>query len=321
MNVIKTINEHLKTKAQQLFSLSETQLATVDTTLNTDAQKQQFGDLSANCALTLAKELGMPPIKIAQALKDHLKHPYIERTEIAGPGFLNIFFSPAAFSGLAQELFQEGEHFFIDETARKKKYDIEFVSANPTGPLHIGHGRGGIIGDVLARILTYLGNHVTKEFYINDAGSQMQKLGQSLKARCEQAAGKQAEIPEGGYQGEYLIAMAQECYNTYGNELFTKPDSFFISYAKERLLALQEETLKKYGITYDVWFSELILHRICQERMPLKKELSVCMMQAIFMKKKALCGLDLPILAMIKIALLKSNQGNLLMSLQMSHIL
>ncbi len=274
MNVIQTINHQLKTTVTQLFSLEEKR--SFDTTLNTDAQKQQFGDLSSNCAMILAKELGQPPIKIAQTIKDALKHTFIERVEIAGPGFLNIFLTPAAFSTLARELYEQGEQFFIDESSPKQKYDIEFVSANPTGPLHIGHGRGGIIGDVLARILTFLGNPVTKEFYVNDAGSQMQKLGLSLKARCEQAVGRAAEIPEGGYHGEYLIAMAQECYNEYGDALFSKPDAFFTDYAKTRLLAQQKETLKNYGITFDVWFSELTLHEKVQgESNAIQKALAV----------------------------------------------
>lgn len=261
MNVIETLNHYLKETVQKAFNITELQKATIDTQLNTDAQKQQFGDLSSNCALLLAKELSLPPLKIAQTLQEKLVHPFIERVEIAGPGFLNIFLSNKAFTTLATELFEQGEQFFIDETIPKKSYNIEFVSANPTGPLHIGHGRGGIIGDMLARIFTFLKMPVTKEFYINDAGSQMQKLGLSLKIRCEQIAGKEAQLPEDGYQGEYLIPLAQECYDTYGAELFTKPDSFFISFAKDRLLAQQKETLKNYGITFDVWFSELTLHQ------------------------------------------------------------
>lgn len=107
------------------------------------------------------------------------------------------------------------------------------MSANPTGPLHVGHGRGGIIGDVLSKILSFIGHNVVKEFYVNDAGSQILKLGLSFKARCLQVAGHDAPLPEEGYQGEYLIALAQECYTTYGAELLTKPDDFFSSYARE----------------------------------------------------------------------------------------
>ncbi len=260
MNVIQTIDQHLKALLQKEFSLTDNLLASIDTTLNTDAHKQQFGDISSNCALVLSKELGMPPIKIAQTLQETLKHPFIKQIDIAGPGFLNIFLTGHAYTTLAQELFNEGARFFATQPAPHKSYNIEFVSANPTGPLHIGHGRGGIIGDMLARIFTFLGSKVTKEFYINDAGSQMQKLGTSLKIRCQQAAGMQAELPEDGYQGQYLQVLAQECFTTYGTELFTKPNSFFIDYAKEHMLAQQEETLKKYRITYDEWFSELTLH-------------------------------------------------------------
>ena len=118
--------------------------------------------------------------------------------------------------------------FFKPDTLEKKyNYSLEFVSANPTGPLHFGHGRGGIIGDVLGNVLRFVGHNVTKEFYINDAGNQIQKLGESFKVRCLQAAGMDATIPEDGYHGEYLIDLAQDCYAELWQELFEKPDSFF----------------------------------------------------------------------------------------------
>src|SRR5581483_8160338 len=137
---------------------------------------------------------------------------------------------------------------------------LEFVSANPTGPLHFGHGRGAIIGDVLANVLRFMGHTVTKEFYINDAGNQIQKLGESFKIRCQQAAGIQAELPEDGYHGEYLLELAQDCFAELGHTVFEKPDSFFAQYAKDALLQQIRDTLSDYGIHYDVWFSEKILH-------------------------------------------------------------
>src|SRR4030095_9836534 len=134
------------------------------------------------------------------------------------------------------------------------------VSANPTGPLHFGHGRGGIIGDVLGNVLKFVGHDVTKEFYINDAGNQIQKLGESFKIRCLNAAGITASIAQDGYHGEYLIELANDCFAQYGQEIFDKPDSFFAEYAKENLLQALQNTLKDYGIEYDVWFSEKTLH-------------------------------------------------------------
>lgn len=261
MNVIQKVHQALLTKINNLFSAPAELLKNIGVTLNTDATKQQFGDLSSNAALILAKELQKAPVAVAQEIKNAFTHIYVERTEIAGPGFINIFLTDAAFKELTRQLVTEGEKFFmLDTVTSTQHYSIEFVSANPTGPLHIGHGRGGIIGDVLGRILSFLGHRVTKEFYINDAGSQMQKLGNSFKIRCLQQAGEKVELPEDAYHGEYLIALAEYCWKTHGKELLTKPDDFFIEYAKDHLLRKIEETLKTYGITFDIWFSEKTLH-------------------------------------------------------------
>lgn len=260
MNVIETINEKVQTTLESLFTINPELLKKAQVTINTDKQKQDFGDLSSNAALILAKELGENPRAVAEKIVAELKHPSIARVAIAGPGFLNIFLSEEAFKKLAQELYEERSSFFSHHLGTRKSYCVEFVSANPTGPLHVGHGRGGIIGDVLSKILSFLGHNVVKEFYVNDAGSQILKLGLSFKARCLQVAGHDAPLPEEGYQGEYLIALAQECYTTYGAELLTKPDDFFSTYAKEHLLEKIKSTLSDYGIQFDVWFSEKSLH-------------------------------------------------------------
>ncbi|MCK5632318.1 arginine--tRNA ligase, partial [bacterium] len=136
----------------------------------------------------------------------------------------------------------------------------EFVSANPTGPLHLGHGRGGIIGDVLANILKFIGHDATKEFYINDAGAQIQKLGKSFKIRCQQATGKNIPMPEDGYQGEYLINLANEAITQNGASFAKEKQEILGDYAKKKMLAQLKTTLQNYGITFDVWFSEKTLH-------------------------------------------------------------
>ncbi len=260
MNVIETIEQQLYQTLINLFDASPELIKRSQLTINTDAHKQQFGDLSSNAALIIAKERDLNPRKVAAQIKESLSHHFIDRLEIAGPGFLNIFLSAEAFLSLAITMYEQGAHFFAASSAPKESYCIEFVSANPTGPLHIGHGRGGIIGDVLAHILSFCGNSVTKEYYINDAGSQMKKLGTSFKIRCLQALGKEEELPEDSYQGGYLVTLAQECVNEYGTELETKPDEFFIQYAHEHLLQRIKEVLTRYGIIYDVWFSEQVLH-------------------------------------------------------------
>ena len=261
MNVIEQIHAQLLTHIQAVFGLTSHDISDITIDCNTEAAKQQFGDLTTNAALLLAKKLQKNPREVAQEIITTFTHEYVAKVEIAGPGFINIFLTLAAFQQLAHDLFEEQDNFFkLNKEVKKTSYNIEFVSANPTGPLHLGHGRGGIIGDVLGNILRFLGHTVTKEFYINDAGSQIEKLGNSFKIRCEQQLGKQVELPEDGYHGEYLVTLAQQCIKEHSSGIIEKPVSFFADYAKEHLLANIKKTLAAYGIEFDVWFSEKQLH-------------------------------------------------------------
>lgn len=261
MNIIEKIQASFNQFLISTLNLTPSQLAACSIELNVEAEKQQFGDLSANAAMILAKELKQNPRTVAQQIVDGFRHEAVERIEIAGPGFLNMFLTPAALLQLAQELAHQKSSFFkISAGTPIHNYNIEFVSANPTGPLHLGHGRGGIIGDVLGNILSFLGQGATKEFYINDAGAQMLKLGSSLKIRCLQAIGTDVSLPEDAYHGEYLIKLADELITQKGKEVVEQPEEFFENYAKQAMLAQQKKTLADYGITFDVWFSEKTLH-------------------------------------------------------------
>ena len=272
MNPIAHIQTAFSSYLQKTFNITEQLAQSCNFMLNVEPSKQEFGDLNANAAMVLAKELKpslrqeasagrQNPREIAQEIISNFKHPYISKIELAGPGFLNAFLTPAAFHDLAKDLITKQQQFFaLEEDALKHRYDLEFVSANPTGPLHLGHGRGAIIGDVLANVLKLLGHEVTKEFYINDAGNQINKLGLSFKVRCQQALGIDAELPEEGYRGEYLLDLAQLCIKENGKEVLEKPDSFFETYAKEAMLEQQKKTLQDYGLTFDIWFSEKTLH-------------------------------------------------------------
>ncbi len=231
-----------------------------DFTLNTDPQRATFGDISTNVSLLLSKSLGRAPRDIAQEIATRFEHTLINKIEVAGPGFLNIFLKPEFFKTIAVHLFTQKNEFFKKESPTTT-YNLEFVSANPTGPLHIGHGRGGIIGDVLGNVLKFLGYTVCKEHYINDAGSQMQKLGMSLKIRCQQNLGHEIELPEGSYQGEYMKELAQQCINEHGADVITKDDAFFTEYGYKHLLLLLQNTVASYNISFDMWFSERILHQ------------------------------------------------------------
>ncbi len=261
--------------------------------LNTDSNKKDFGDLNSNIAMQLAKVLKKNPNSVAQEIVLNFKHEALEKIEIAGPGFLNFFLKEISFKDLAITVLKEQESAF--KTAHKsQKISLEFVSANPTGPLHIGHGRGAIIGDVLANIWIFLGHQVTKEYYINDAGAQIGKLGRSLKVRIEQQQGLDSVLQEDAYHGEYLIDLAIEYLEKYNRSL-SKPinnslkerigpvgpvsleiaynaivglyeksnsldDNLITNFAKEKLLELICQTLSEYGIDFDVWFSEQSLH-------------------------------------------------------------
>lgn len=262
MNSIDHIQQVFTNHIQQLYALH---LSADQTRLhiNVDEAKQEFGNLSTSIALVLAKPLKRSPRDIATEIISSFSHPLVERVAIAGAGFINFFLTQKAFQSLAQELYEQKSNFFKPDTLDKKyNVSLEFVSANPTGPLHFGHGRGGIIGDVLGNVLRFVGHNVTKEFYINDAGNQIQKLGESFKIRCLQAAGViDIAIPEDGYHGEYLIDLARDCFADLGQQVFEKPDSFFADYAKDNLLIALQNTLRDYGIEYDVWFSEKTLHQ------------------------------------------------------------
>jgi arginyl-tRNA synthetase len=233
-------------------------------TINVDPAKKQFGDLNSAAPMVLAKILKKNPTHIAQDIIKNFSHEHIQSFEIAGTGFLNATLSMLAIEKLAIAIFEHKDAFFANNHMRSEKhYSIEFVSANPTGPLHFGHGRGGIIGDVLGNVLRFLGHQVTKEFYINDAGSQIQKLGLSLKIRCQQHANIGGILPEDAYHGEYLIGLAQQCITEYEDnleQLWQKPTSFFEHYAKDHMLSWIKNTLEEYGIQFDVWFSEKTLH-------------------------------------------------------------
>jgi len=261
MNIIEQIQEAYSSFLQKTFSIDKESSDLCTFELNVDEAKQQFGDLSSNAPLVLAKKLSRNPREISQEIATSFKNEYLRDITVAGAGFINAFLTDEALQQLAHELFTQKKDFFTTgQNLKKQNYNIEFVSANPTGPLHFGHGRGGIIGDVLGNILKFLGQGATKEFYINDAGEQIKKLGISFKIRCQQQCGQKIELPEDAYHGQYLVALAKQCIEEHGEGILEKPDSFFSDYAKEKMLAMQEKTLHDYGINFDVWFSEKSLH-------------------------------------------------------------
>lgn len=259
MDIIHSLKITIKNYIEKKYQIDATKY--FDLSFNTDPTKEDFGDITTNAALIYGYELEVKPYQLAQELKGYIHHEAIKKIEIAEPGFINIFLKLSAFQNLAKDLFINNDDFFKDLQNKKQTYSIEFVSANPTGPLHVGNGRGGVIGDVLGNILRFLGNKVIKEYYVNDTGSQIQKLGMSLRIRCLQELGEKIELPEDAYHGEYLIEIAKKCIDEYGPELKSKPIEFFADYAKNHILENIKKTLTNYGITFDVWFSETTLHK------------------------------------------------------------
>ena len=167
---------------------------------------QGHGDRASSAALKLAKKLKQKPLEIANKISENLKCDYIEKTEIAAPGFVNVFLSPKFYADVIKDALTQNENYGAVNSGNNKKVQVEFVSANPTGPLHIGHGRGAALGDSVARILEFTGWDVQREYYMNDAGLQIETLGRSTRARYFEILGKADKFPfpENGYKGGYL---------------------------------------------------------------------------------------------------------------------
>ncbi|MBP6870331.1 arginine--tRNA ligase [Candidatus Babeliales bacterium] len=258
MNCIEQIGSSFFSFLTNQYNLDRLQLNRCSFDINSDTEKAAFGDINSNAAMMLAQSLKSNPRLIAQTIVENFTHPFIAKIEIAGPGFLNFFLTDAAFLEIAHNIFEQQNQFF-KPSIPSKKINVEFVSANPTGPLHFGHGRNGILGDTLATILTFLGHDVTREFYINDAGSQITKLGNSLKIRYLQALGNAVAMPDDAYHGQYLIDFGTELASLHGATLTDNDHLYFEDIAKKKMLAQQQETLQSYGIKFDVWFSEKAL--------------------------------------------------------------
>ncbi|MEG1447259.1 MAG: arginine--tRNA ligase [Ruthenibacterium sp.] len=227
------------------------------------------GDIASNIAMAGARVFGMAPRKIAQAIVDalpSLQDSMFTKVEIAGPGFLNLFFSDAWFAGVVLAANLNGDTYGRTDFGAGKKVNVEFVSANPTGPMHLGNARGGALGDGLAAALDWAGYDVTREFLINDAGNQIVKFGKSLATRYLQIyKGEDAmPFPEDGYQGEDIKVLAQSFAEEHGDKFvngdFEALQNAIIQYALPKNIEGLKNDLAKYRITYDVWFSETTLH-------------------------------------------------------------
>ena len=224
------------------------------------------GDLSTNFAMVSAGIQKMAPRKIAEALVAAIAPvDYIEKIEIAGPGFINFFLSPAAWHPVVDQVLEADETYGRSEVGKGEKVQVEFVSANPTGPLHVGHGRGAAVGDATAAILSYAGFDVQKEYYINDSGRQIRTLGTSVWLRLQEMTGKEIEFPEDCYKGDYIKDLAAMVLEKEGKAFADREDEaeaiqVCARFAAGHILDGIREDLKEFGVEFDNWFSEQSLY-------------------------------------------------------------
>ena len=226
------------------------------------------GDYAANFAMASAKLMGMPPRKAAQALIDNMEldGSWFETVEIAGPGFMNFRMGDKWYGDVLKNIAAEGESYGNCDMGGGKKLMVEFVSANPTGPMHMGNARGGVLGDALASVLERAGYNVWREFYVNDAGNQIEKFATSIEARCLQLIkGEDAvEFPEDGYHGDDIKELARAFCEKYGESWLEKSreerHKLMAVFGLEKNLPKMKADLARYGINYDEWFYESSLH-------------------------------------------------------------
>ncbi len=228
------------------------------------AERPEFGDFSTNLALVGTKVAGVAPRELASRLVAALDRDKLSRVEVAGPGFINLFLKNEAVHDALRGLLRRDGRWEPSPPAGPRNLQIEFVSSNPTGPLTVGHGRQAVLGDVLASLYEALGYEVTREYYFNDEGRQIDLLAESLWARYRQALGDKVEIPEGGYQGDYLVKMAEDLRERLGAGLASfdvETRRRFKEEAVSRISATIKDDLEAMGVRFDRWFSEADLHR------------------------------------------------------------
>lgn len=215
------------------------------------------GDFSTNVALELTKVLKENPRIIAEKIVTNIdKKNIIDRIEIAGPGFINFYLNKNYLLSGITEILKQEKNYGKSNIGNNKKINIEYVSANPTGILHVGTARGGAYGDNISRIMSFAGFDVTREYYINDGGNQINNLGKSIKARYDNICNIDTPMPEDGYHGEEIIEIAKELYNLYGNSKIEENIEFFTKLGVEKLLDRIKKDLKNFRVEFDIWTSE-----------------------------------------------------------------
>ena len=253
-------------KSEVAFLLKKALVATypdAKVQIHVEYPDKRYGDYATNVAFWLSKVLKKPPREIATKIAVNLKHPFIEKVEVAGPGFINITMNEHWWHSIVKKILTLKEGYGQLSIGNGKRIQIEYVSANPTGPLHVGHGRGAAVGDSLARILKKAGYEVEREYYINDAGRQIRMLGESIWARCMELQGKEVEFPEDGYRGNYVVDLAKEALREFPDILERPKDEaveVLAQWGKDKLLKQIVDDLRSFNVSFDSFFSEKSLH-------------------------------------------------------------
>ena len=226
--------------------------------------EKELGDFATNFAMQSARVFRQSPQKIAAAIRDRLAGDWLDHAEVAGPGFLNLYLKKTVLSDTLRAVLAAGEEFGTLPPNGAPRIQVEYVSANPTGPLHVGHGRGAAVGSALVKLLRTAGYPVDSEYYVNDAGNQMNLLAVSVNARYLELLGKSVEFPENGYHGADIVETAQRIIDRDGDKYLSLPEEerlkLFQDVAYREKLAALEEDLTDFGVTFDRWYSERTLH-------------------------------------------------------------
>lgn len=266
MDIKGTLETRLQEAMQKAMADGVFQVAgTIEIKLEEPPDKQ-FGDFATNLAMQLTRMAKKPPRVIAEALISRLDgQGWLEKAEIAGPGFINFYLKPTWLYDTLKNIMAQGQQYGHTDSGQGEKVQVEFVSANPTGPLHVGHGRGAAVGSALSNLLAMAGYNVQKEFYINDAGNQIDNLAASVDARYRELLGQQVKFPDDGYHGQDIIETAKALIAKDGDKYLRLEEVERLSQLKEIALAEKLAGLKKdledFGVTYDVWYSERTLHQ------------------------------------------------------------
>ncbi len=266
MIVKKKITRALEQAAKQAQQKGKLTFTTLPEVIVERPQNTEHGDYASTLPLKLSREVGLTPLSIADTIIEYMPPlPEIAKTVVAPPGFINFTLGSDWLTGQVEAILVADDHYGDIDVGNNKTIQVEFVSVNPTGPLHVGHGRGAVLGSTLASVLDAAGYKVEREYYINDAGSQLDAFNRSLYARYQQCLGIDAEVPDNGYQGNYMIDLAREIIKIEGSRFQKLPEADAVrelgSIGTGKIIDEIKQDLVSLGVEFDVWFSEQSLYR------------------------------------------------------------